>query len=279
MARKFHPEKMRGPALPEEKALRGYFDTLGMPEGKMPIQLRDFVVAKTKKGPIGSLVVRNMTGLENNTAMEITRKFEQNVGGKEEVAEKLASLPDLPEETKALVAIIRDGSKKSLARIAAECGVEPTSLMRQYARGCVELGVVNAAIEAHRDLPRLVKDLMYNHALDKMGACGTCAGSGMVKKNPNYKKDTLKCPQCEGSGKGLTSSPHKQFAARTILEMTKQIGGKEGVTVNVQQNVATFGGGGSFMEKTLLANEEILNPARARAVDIVEAEIVQSEDR
>lgn len=273
MARKFHPGSLRGPATPSEKAIRGYFESIGMPEGRIPPQLRDKVVAKSKKGPIGSIVLRKMTGLEHNDAQEITAKFEKNVGGKEEVAEKLEFVADLTPEQKNLVAMIKSGSKKSLARLIAESGAEPTSIMRQYARGCMEMGVVEAAIEAHRALPRVVKDLV-GHALDAAKVCKTCVGLGRVKSNSNYEKEDAICVACEGSGYHFTTSKHKEFAVQKLLEVTKQVGnGKEGVTVNVQQNVATFAGGRDFLASTLLANEEILNPSR-RGQEVVDAEVV-----
>ncbi len=274
-----------GPASTEQRAMRKYLLRRGVKEPRLPALLRDGIIGGSKKGPVGKVVVRAMSGVESNTASRVIGQFEENVGGKEEVAAKLAALPDLPEDLKGLVKLIEGGGKRSLAYLIAEAKVEPTKVMRAYARGCVEMGVVMAAIEAHKHLPRVIKDLYY-HALDREELCKTCVGSGMVKQKPQYGVETQLCIICEGTGRLLTSSKHKEWAGTKVLEITKMVE-KGGVQVNVNQQSATFSGGGGsfsggFMEKVLLATDAILNPAPSRRElppappDIVEAEVVSS---
>jgi len=198
---------MSEPKGTEERAVRGWLLRRGVKEERLPAILRNGVIEGSKRGPIGKILVRSMSGVDNNTAARVVRQFEENVGGKDEVAAKLAALPDLPEDMKKLVKLIEGGGQKSLAFLIAEAKVEPTKVMRAYARGCVEMGVVMAAIEAHKNLPRVVKDLTY-HALDREEICKTCVGSGMVKQKPQYGVETQVCIICEGTGKNLISSKH-----------------------------------------------------------------------
>ncbi len=251
---------------------------MGTVEDDLPPMLKDSVVAKSKKGPIGQLMVKNMSGIVTNTALKTVRTFEQNVGGKEEIAEKLSAVSDiLTPEQKQLLMLLRTSSPKGLARLMAETGVEPVSVMGAYAKGCVVLGKINAAIEAHRNLPNLIKDL-YRHALDKETVCKVCVGLKEVPTMagaPTSKK--VKCPQCEGSGVSLVASKHKEFAHRQLLEVTKMVNEKgPGTSVQVTQQVAVTGGRqAGFFEKMLEAADNIAFPEQKQ--HIIDAEVVTQE--
>lgn len=248
---------------------------MGQKEADLPPELRDTVVKRSKRGPIGQIVLRNMSGLVTNSALKTVRTFEDNVGGKDEIVEKLSAVEDtLTAEQKNLLVLLKSSTPKGLARLMAETGVEPVSIMNAYAKGCVVLGKVQAAIEAHRNLPALIKDL-YRHALDKETVCKVCVGLKEVPfmaGAPHSKK--VPCPQCEGTGVSLVSSKHKEFAHRQILEVTKLVNEK-GPMVSVTQQVAvTTGKQSGFFEKMLDAADGIAFPDQKQRV--VDAEVVEA---
>lgn len=243
-----------------------------VPDRWIPPQYRDSIIHKTRKGPLGRLVVKRLTGVVPNSAAKLVKQFEENTGGREDIIEKLEAVQDqLPKDQLALLELLKTANPtKSLARLMAEIKVEPTKTMDFYARGAVHLGKVQAAIIAHRNLPGIVKDLV-RHAIDEEEVCQVCVGSGLVKKGSGKLKDDEKCPQCRGKGRKWTSSDYKEFATTKLLEATKVIASKgEGVTVNVQTNVKVAGGG-SFMEKVVEASDKVLY-----GQDVIEAEFVQT---
>lgn len=249
---------------------------MGTQEKDLPRILRDTVVAKTKSGPIGAITLRNMSGLSPTPATKIVRTFEQNVGGKQEVAEKLMAVEDtLTEAQRALLVLLKSSTSKSLARLMAETGVEPVGVMNAYAKGCVVLGKINAAIEAHRNLPALIKDL-YRHALDKESVCKVCVGLKEVPTRAGVPTSAkVVCPQCDGTGVSLVSSKHKEFAHRQILEVTKLVNEKAPmVQVTQQTAVVTGGRQAGFFEKMLDAADGIAFPDQKQR--IVDAEVVEA---
>jgi len=266
---------LNGPASDKDKIIRRELMRMGIVEEKLPKQLRDTVVSRSKRGPIGAIVLRNMSGLEKSPALETVRTFEANVGGKEEIAEKLSAVSEqLTDQQRELLVLLRSSTKKSLARLIAETGVEPVSVMAMYANGCVVLGKINAAIEAHRNLPGLIKDLV-RHALDKEAICKVCVGLKVVPSKAGSPKSTqVTCPQCDGTGVSLVASKHKEFAHRQLLEVTKLVNEKSGTHVQVTQQVAVTGGQkAGFFEKMLEAADGIVHPEKAKVID---AEILQS---
>jgi hypothetical protein len=267
-----------GPASRSEKEAVMALDALGLP---MPPELQDKIVKKSKKGPIGALIVRKMSGVENNVAKQQTRQFEQNTAGKADIIEKLEAADAekaLSDGDRRLLDLLRTsrGSKR-LAHLIAEAKTEPLGVMKAYARGCVALGQVQAAIEAHSRLPALAKDI-FRHALDQTIVCEKCVGSGKIAAHKNGESVVMEskiCPPCQGSGVTLKASKHKQWAAKVALEMTGQIKGPGGPTVNVQQNVAVAPGSAiGFMENILKMSDKILFDPRPSGEEVVEAEVV-----
>lgn len=244
----------------------------GMRELDLPKEYRNTVIARTKRGPLGRLVVKRLTGIQRTGPFNAIKQFEENVtGGKEDIAEKLEAVREqLPKEQLELLKMLKERPKQSLARIMAEAGVEPTQTMDLYARGAIVLGKVQAAIIAHNNLPGVVKDLV-RHAIDDQTICDVCVGSGMTHHRAGGNKDTVKCPQCKGSGKRWEVSKHKEFAVQKILEVTKVVGSKDGINVNVQTNVMV-GAKGSFMERMIKTSDEVLYSQKDAPV---EAELVR----
>lgn len=271
----YRNEYLGGPASKHLKGLRRDLVRVGVEEKEMPRILQDPVVKRSKKGPIGAIVVRNMSGIEPNTAHKMVKRFEQNItGGTEDICEKLEAIHDelKPEEIR-LLELLRKPHKKTLSHLMAEAGVEPTKIMSAYARGAVYLGKLEAAIAAHAGLPHVIRDLV-RHAVDGTGVCMVCVGSGTVRQRVRDKGPELPCPQCQGNGKSLVSSKHKEFAVQKLLEATKIISKDPLVTVQQNTQINTGGSGGGFFEKMLEVSDAILYPAKER---IVEAEVIKSE--
>lgn len=265
-----------GPAPEYHKIMRTeLMEKMGMTEAKLPLALRDTIVKRTKRGPIGALAIRNMSGMVHSPALKIVRTFEKNVGGKEEVAAKLEAVRDqlTPEQLKLLV-LLKAPSKKALARLMLDAGAEPVGVMSAFAKGCVVLGKIEAAIEAHKNLPGLIKDL-YRHALDQEEVCKICVGLKEVPQRSNAPGGIkVPCPGCDGSGVSLRSSKHKEFAHRQLLEVTKLV--ERGPAVQVNQQVAISGGRQmGYFEKMLDTADNISFPEQKER--IIDAEVVVAE--
>lgn len=253
---------------------------MGVEEADLPDQLKDKVIKRGKKGPVGQIVVRRISGVENNAAARTARQFEENVGGKEDIAEKLEAVKaGLNKEQLFLLELLKiPGSKKKLPRLLAESGAEMTGVMGAYTRGALLIGQTEAIIEAAKNLPRVMKDLAV-HALDGQGACSICAGSGQVAPKAGGKQETKPCPLCHGSGTSLQSSKHKEFAITKIMEVGKLI--ERGPMVQVNQQTAVVNnngvGIGATMEKVAMMADEILHGRRStppKVEEVIEAEVV-----
>lgn len=262
---------------------RGIFRALraeGVPNNKIPKQFRDHTVKRGKKDKLGQIVVKSQSGVVSNPASRTLKQFETNVGGQEEIAEKLQALPDTNKNIRALAGLLRENSRKSLARLVAECDLAPTEVMTAYARGCIELAKVDAAIEAHRNLNPIVKDLV-RHALDQEGLCENCLGTGTQRGKSTDHKETQPCVLCSGTGRSYKSSKHKEFATRQLLEITKSVQEKAGPTINLNQNVGIkVGSGGNFFEKVVgAADEALYGRGKGQSSEVIEAEVVEKEEK
>lgn len=251
-----------------------------MSEEEMPEVLKDKVIKRGKKGPLGQLVVRQISGVENNRAAQMVRTFEENTGGKDEICEKLEAVKDqLPKGQLALLELLKTNTKKKLPRLMAETGVELGGLMKSYAQGALLLGQTAAIAEAARNLPRIIKDLA-SHALDGEGVCSVCVGTGEVARKKGEREETQVCPLCRGSRVQSTSSKHKEFAVQKLLETSKMVE-RGGPIVNVNQQVGVKVGpvgGGVAMEKMALLADEILHGRPVQALpspEVIEAEVVK----
>lgn len=260
-----------GPASKEDKLLYRGLRARGIPEEKMPEELQDAIVAQSKKGPLGQITVKRMTGINSNSTKRMVDRFEENIGGQGPLAEGLAAVKDdLTKDQLQLLELLSQPNKKKISRLIAEAGAEPVAVMRVYARGVMELGKVQAAIEAHKGLPNLIKDL-YTHALSQAGICEFCAGEGKFKKANGAEKA---CHYCGQTG-FKSPSELKKFATEKLLEVTKQIGEK-GPLVAIQNNQVTVNQKGSVLERIMVASDEVLYKRNSEP-SVVEAEIVQPE--
>jgi hypothetical protein len=270
---------LKGPAPVEDRLLWAELMNKGY---SIPNELRNTTLHKSKRDALGrGMKVSKITGLEapsQNPVVGIVAKFEETIEGREDLLEKLSAQEDkLSLEEKALMVLLETAPKtKSLARLIAESKASAYKVMQHYALGAKQLGKIRAAIEISRNQPLIVKDLLRN-ALDDVGICGICAGTGTVKgaTGSNHKVENQYCPLCEGKGMKVSSSEHKEYAMTKVLEMGQLVEKEpKGPVVAVQQNV-NIGGSGAFVEKILKTGEEILY-GRNKVVD---AEIVSVEDK
>lgn len=263
-----------------EKALREGLKSIGVEEKELPPSLQNTIIKTTPKGPIGKIKVRKMTGLEHNTALKVVKKFEENIGGTEELIEKLDAVSnELPQNQLLLLEALKSPTnRKSLAHLMADYRVEPTQVMNQFAKGCVALGRVGAAIEAHRNLPAVVKALVRDALEDVKEVCSVCVGTGSTRPRKGTVQETSKCPACDGSGKSARASDLKQFAITKLLEVTELT--KKGPLVQVTQqtaNVHMSASSGGFMERMLQASDEILYPSRKQLQETTSTEVVDAD--
>lgn len=245
---------------------------------RIPKFLDDSIVKKSKKGRAGQILVRASTGVQKNAAAELVRRFETNVGGKEDVVEKLSAIQDaLPESVKGVLAVLASKPTMKLPRAIAEAGADIAQVMSFYAKGAIFLGQTESAIEAQRNMPRVVKDLV-GHALDKSMVCSVCFGTRTVSRRKGEIMETETCPMCRGEGATMTSSKHKEFAVQKLLEITKMVE-KKGPLVEVNQQVGVKVGGeavgGALAKVSHLADEILYGRKALPTGDIVEGEVVK----
>jgi hypothetical protein len=266
-------ERLDGPAAPAEKGVYRALVKAGVAPADIPEQFQDSVIAKTRKGKLGQIVLKRISGLQSGAALRVVQKFEENVGGKEDVAEKLAAISgELTKEQRRLLDILSAGSsKKSLARVLAEAGAEPIGVMHAYARGALELGKLAAAIQCHNNLPAVAEELV-KMSLSKAGICHPCGGSGKLHAKSSDHQDTEPCTFCLGNGV-TNESKHKEFAISKLIDMEGLI--KKEPAVQVAIGVKVGNGEGSVFTRMMKATDEVLyrKPASEQTI---EAEVVET---
>jgi hypothetical protein len=225
--------------------------------------------------------VKAFSGVVDNAAKKWLQRFEQNVGGKDEIAAKLLVVSDqLGKGESKLLELLLSGDQRKLPHLVAEAKSEPAALFKAYSKGAVLLGQVQAAIAAAEAMPALMKDLT-RHAVEGMGVCETCVGLGKVKNQSNHEKESVPCPMCKGKGEALLPpSKHKEFAASKLLEAAQVIAQKGAPTVNVNQNVAVVNAPkGAFMERIIAATDEVVfRGTVSKQNDVVEGEVINGQD-
>lgn len=231
----------------------------------IPKELRNVVVARSRKGRMGQIVVRKFTGVQDSRATRWAREFEEKIQDSPEgIAEKLeASLQRAPSQSiTKLVELIRNPGKgrPSFANLVARSGADLAQVVTRYAEGAAILSSSLALIEVAKDFPRAARD-MIRQAVVKHGKCYGCMGSGKVPSRQYHKnaaKDAYsRCQMCDGGGEADVFSPHYEFAVENSLKVMKLLEPPKGPTVNVQQNVGVAAGG-DFMAKLLKTSDKIL---------------------
>lgn len=237
------------------------------------------VTKRSRRDKLGAITLRKMSGPDNNAAYRTAKEFEERAGGKEGVAEKIEALGDqAPADMRQLAKAIRSSKKAvALSTILAEQKVSLLKAMGAFQKGCVELAQIEAAIEMHRNLPPVVKDIS-RHALDQPGVCQQCLGTGTLRAQSNHSKETRECGFCKGTGETLVSSPHKEWAAKAILNATGVERKAPGSQVNVAVGVQVSDGK-SYAERVIdMADRTLYDQDRGEARQVeppVDAEVVE----
>lgn len=234
---------------------------------------------RSKRDALGAITVRSISGLDNNAAARTAKEFEQKAGGRDQVAEKLEALGDqLPGGLKGLAKAIRSAPKRdSLAKIIARERASLVQTMKWYAKGCIELSQIDAAIETHQNMPAIVRD-MVRHALDQPGICQQCSGTGALREKSTDRKAKLKCEMCDGTGKTLVSSAHKEWTTKALLRTSGLEPQQGGTNVNVAVGVS-MAGGKAYGERVIDLADRVLHGQEGRkepeaAEPPLEAEVV-----
>lgn len=230
-----------------------------MTDNLLPVPLRDTEIARSRKGKIGTIKVREFSGVVTNGASRLVRKFESELTeGRDDILEKLEAVPDPPQTIVRLVDILKDRPKLSFARAIAEAKVDAAVALDHYAKGAIALKKLETLLALYKEMPALFRDLM-RHAIDKEEACEVCLGVGQVQPRAGANKLSKTCPRCAGSGLVVTSSKHKEFAMQKALEMSQLLPEKKPlVAVSQQQLNMTVQAEGGLLEKMSKVADEIL---------------------
>ncbi len=239
--------------------LRHHYKKAGLTDNLLPVPLRDNEVARSRKGKLGTIRVREFSGVVANGASKLVRKFESELTeGRDDILEKLEAVPDAPATITRLVEIMKDRPKVSFARAIAEAKIDPAVALDHYAKGAVALKKLETLLLLYKEMPALFRDLM-RHAIDREETCEVCLGVGQVQPRAGVNKLNKPCPRCGGSGSVVTSSKHKEFAMQKALEMSQLLPEKKPlVAVSQQQLNMTVQAEGGLLEKMSKVADEIL---------------------
>lgn len=239
------------------------------PRGILPADLRNNVVQRSRKGPLGQVKVKRFTGLVPNSTTRILKKFEQQAGGLSQVGLALAASGATSDSISKVIDMIADPAqgRKGLARIVAAAKADPAVVISMYTKGVLALGHAHTIAEIAKDLPRVGRQLV-REALPQKVVCRSCFGAKViVQRGKEYP-----CRMCDGQGSKEELGPHFEFASRQLFElagMTQKQGGVN-VAVNTQTNVQV--GGASLLERLTAVSDSIIHNTK----DVVEAEVLAS---
>lgn len=248
---------------------------VGVRNSELPALLRDSVTARSRKGKVGQIVVRSLSGVENSGAAQLARKLENQLSeGRDDVIEKLEASGSNNQSIRAVARILTARPDFSLARAIAEAKADVAVVLDSYAKGALALKKMETVLEIYKQMPHLMRDLM-RHAIDEEEACGVCLGVGSVSPRAGARKLGLQCPRCKGTGSAKQSSEHKEFAIQKVLEMSEMLP-KKTPMVNVNQAVQVNAGqGADVLTRMSKAADEILY---AQSNPVLDAEVVDEQD-
>lgn len=249
-----------GLGLKARKQLSKVLRRSGVKENELPPLLRDQVVKKSRKGKAGQIVVRNLSGVVNSPAAQLARKLENDIAGsKEDVLEKLEAAGSANRAVQQVKHLLATRPEFSLARAIAEAKADVANVLDCYAKGALALKKMETVLGLYKEMPVLMRDIL-RHAIDREVTCEICLGVGQVPYKAGANKLSQTCPRCQGSGKALQASDHKEFAVQKVLEMSEMLPKRGGPLVNVNQAVQVNQGGAdsSVLAKLSKAADEIL---------------------
>lgn len=265
--------------LKARRALNRTLTQRGISEEDLPLQLRDTVAKKSRKGKAGQIVLRSLSGVQKSPAAQLARKLEHEIAGnREDVIEKLQASPTAGAGVRQVAALLESNPKFSLARAIVEAGADVAHVLDHYAKGALALKKLETVLTLYREMPNLMRDIM-RHAVDSEGTCEICFGEGKVVPKANGKTLSKPCPRCAGSGKQHTSSPHKEFAANKMLELSGLAPKGSAPMVNVNQAVQVNAGGGSeVLARLSKAADELLYGGRPGGGYLNPGSVVDAEE-
>jgi hypothetical protein len=267
------------------KILRRRLKTMGLQETDLPAGLKDQEIARSRKGKMGQIVVREFSGVTKNATSRLVKKFEKDLTeGRDDIIQKLEAVETrLPDNGREVLNLLRQKRSISLARAIAEAGADASTVLDAYAKGAMAIGKMETMVNLYKAMPSIFRDLM-RHAIDKQEKCDLCLGVGKVQARAKSNKLGPPCPRCDGSGLVVTSSDHKEFAMQKALDMA-QILPQKGPLVAVQQNQQNIQAGGAdsgLLEKMSKAADELLygrttvadsHPLEGEVIDVEAKEV------
>ena len=187
----------------------------------------------------------------DTTVIALLNSLEDAHDGPTGLAETLAESTD-PRALK-LAAMLQDPQwrGKSLAEIAYDADLAPSTIVLLLRDGAVARAIAHAQVRLQARLPKVV-DTIASAAEGGLVLCG-CTVGGQIEPLPT-------CPTCRGLGKKPTpgSLPHQELILE-VLGLTSKGGG---VAVNVQQNVAISQAGSvfdAFVKSTPIAPSRVFD--------------------
>jgi hypothetical protein len=264
------------------KALSKELKKLGVPEEDLPLQLRDTVVKRSRKGKAGQIVVKALSGVQKNAASQLARRLEHELsGGREDVVEKLQASGNSSQAIARVVQLLESHPQFSLARAIAEAGADVAYVLDSYAKGALALKKLETVLELYKEMPNLMRDLM-RHAMDRKDVCQTCFGTKLVVAKAKGTSLSKPCTRCAGTGETIVSSDHKEFAMNKLLEMSEALPARKGgPVVNVGVQVNSQAPSQDLLARMSKAADEILYGQRgggglpALPAGVVEAEVME----
>lgn len=245
--------------LKERKAFNRALRSRGIADRDLPMPIRDVVVKKSKKGKVGQISVRALTGVQNNSAAQLARKLENELSrGKEDIQEKLEASGNTSQTMARLIEVLQNKPQFSLARAIAEAGADVAVVLDSYAKGALALKKMETVLKLYEQMPDLMRDLA-RHAIDREEDCEVCLAAGKVPQKAGGKNLTQICPRCKGSGKAWSTSEHKAFAVQKMLDMSEMLPKKTPMAINVNQGVqVNASGAGDLLARLSKSADEIL---------------------
>lgn len=213
------------------------------------------------------------------TDSKALRTLEVQAGGRDGLARMLLFLPAPTVAQTDFLALLESGDERPLTALLKEVGLTPSALASAVVTAKMEFEREVAKASAVEAMPDVVEDLR-KHALDSPRRCPRFCYKPAVGIKTVVKLGTEEaiCPECDGTGQTIQSSPHKQYAMTYIGKIAKlPEDGGPGVQVNVQNNMGVKVGTSSLISDLAKA-VHTASVVRRLDPEVVEATVVRAED-
>lgn len=191
-------------------------------------------------------------------AVKALGKFESAVGGRQQMAARIATL-DLSLEQEAFVALLLDPGRDgdSVVTLALDAGIAPEQILKLYQRGA--LAEANAIATSHLAdmLPTVQRDVLSN-AIETRQSC-PC----QVKGKPNRF-----CKRCNGTGLWVRESDVER--QKMVLEQAGLLKKSGGISIQQNTAVAVQSSPTSFMDRFVKSTDATAYDVKAE--DIIDVD-------